>query len=225
VIENLVPDGVHFAETLLDLPDVRLFPQEEEIIARAVEKRRLEFTSVRGCARKALAAIGVQPVPLLPDERGAPQWPDGVVGSMTHCAGFRAAAVAHRSQILSIGIDAEPNQPVPEGVLTAVAGPAEVDEVLGLLRSRPAVRWDRLLFSAKESVYKSWYPLAKTFLEFDAAVVTFAGTDAGSPLSGSFQAQLQVPGPWPTGRTLSGRWIVEGGLLCTAIVLREPAVT
>ncbi|WP_306332212.1 4'-phosphopantetheinyl transferase [Streptomyces sp. KL109B] len=73
--------------------DITLSRQEEALIARAVPKRRNEFTTVRACAHDALAGLGLAPVPLLPDERGAPGWPPGVVGSMTHCPGYGAAAV------------------------------------------------------------------------------------------------------------------------------------
>ncbi|MDQ0585795.1 4'-phosphopantetheinyl transferase EntD [Streptomyces rishiriensis] len=37
---------------------VILYPEEEAVIARAVEKRRREFTAVRGCARLAMEKLG-----------------------------------------------------------------------------------------------------------------------------------------------------------------------
>ena len=66
-----------------------------------------------------------RPQPVLPGERGAPRWPAGVVGSMTHCAGYRAAALVRAADLASLGIDAEPHGPLPEGVLRRVALPAE----------------------------------------------------------------------------------------------------
>jgi 4'-phosphopantetheinyl transferase EntD len=109
VIERLLPSEVAYVEAFGDLPDVKLFPEEETLIARAVGKRRREFTTARSCARSALAALGVAPMPILPGERGAPQWPPGFVGSITHCAGYRAAAVARSRDVLTIGVDAEPD--------------------------------------------------------------------------------------------------------------------
>jgi 4'-phosphopantetheinyl transferase EntD len=50
VIEKILPDAVACCEAI-DVPDAALFP-EEEVISRAVEKRRREFRTVRHCARR-----------------------------------------------------------------------------------------------------------------------------------------------------------------------------
>jgi hypothetical protein len=81
VIEQILPPGVAAEEAFGDLPDVVLFPDEETVVANAVEKRRREFATARACARAALAKLGVPPVPIVPGHRGAPRWPQGVVGS------------------------------------------------------------------------------------------------------------------------------------------------
>ncbi|GGW73017.1 4'-phosphopantetheinyl transferase family protein [Streptomyces xantholiticus] len=197
-----------------------LFPEEEDCVARAVPKRRREFTTVRLCARAALRRLGHPPAPLLPGRRGAPRWPDGVIGSMTHCDGYRAAVVARAEDGLSLGIDVEPDGPLPEGVLDVVALPAEQDQLALLGARRPTVHWERLLFSAKESVFKTWYPLTGRELDFHEAHVTV------DLASGTFSARLLVPGPVIGGRRLSsftGRWAADGGLVMTAIAL--PAAT
>jgi enterobactin synthetase component D / holo-[acyl-carrier protein] synthase len=214
MIEELLPPPVVAVETFVDPPDAMLFPAEEALIARAVEKRRREFTSARLCARAALARIGVPPAPILPGERGAPTWPEGVVGSMTHCAGYRAAAVALAAEVATIGLDAEPNEPLPEGVLNTVANPGE-RAALADLPAGAGVSWDRLLFSVKESVYKAWFPLCRTWLDFTEAEVTIEP-------SGAFTARLLVPGPVVAGVKLTGftgRWLARDGLLVTAIAV------
>src|SRR5829696_6355628 len=121
MIDAICPRTVRVVEAYDDLVPVALFPEECAVIASAVEKRQREFATVRYCARAALAKLGVPPSPLLPGDRGAPNWPDGIVGSMTHCERFRAAAVARSSEVLTIGIDAEPNDHLPEGVLPLIA--------------------------------------------------------------------------------------------------------
>jgi 4'-phosphopantetheinyl transferase EntD len=123
VIEELLPRSATAAEAFDD-PETALeglYPQEEAAITRAVPSRRREYATARWCARRALGALGLPPVPLLSGQRGAPQWPAGVVGSMTHCAGYRAAAVAHSADFLGLGIDAEPDSPLPEGILESVS--------------------------------------------------------------------------------------------------------
>ena len=219
MIEELLPPGVAVVEMLADPPGVVLFPEEEKLLGQAVEKRRVEFTTVRHCARLAFAQLGVPPAPILPGEYGAPRWPEGVVGSMTHCAGYRAAAIARSVDIVTVGVDAEPHEALPPEVLNAVTLPEERGRLAKLAATRPEVHWDRLLFSAKESVYKSWFPLTRRWLDFEEASIVFDLTD-GEP--GSFYARLLVPGPQVAGVRLSGfagRWLVRGGLLFTAIAV------
>ena len=95
------------------------------LVARAVDRRRAEFTTVRTCARIALGRLGLPPAPLLTGSKREPLWPAGVVGSITHCDGYRAAAVARASEVAAIGIDAEPHDPLPDGILDRVTLPAE----------------------------------------------------------------------------------------------------
>jgi 4'-phosphopantetheinyl transferase EntD len=216
VIEEILPPEVASAEAFDDSAEVVLFPAEEAAVARAVDKRRREFTTARGCARRALATLGLPPAPLVPGERGAPGWPPGVVGSMTHCDGYRASAVALDREVRTVGLDAEPNGPLPDGVLETIATPAEIDWLARVAGDSSGVCWDRLLFSAKESIYKAWFPLTRRWLDFEEAVVT------PDPDAGTFEARLCVPGPVVDGRPLSGftgRWTVGRGLVLTAITV------
>ncbi|MFD8205291.1 4'-phosphopantetheinyl transferase [Streptomyces sp. NPDC059695] len=219
MIERLVPQGVAAVDAFEDVAEPGdLHPEEAALIARAVDTRRREFTTARRCARRALAGLGAPAAPLLPGPHGAPVWPSGFLGSITHCAGFRAAVAARSSTVAALGIDAEPNAPVPEGVLDAIALPDERRHLSELERSRPEVRWDRLLFSAKEAVYKSWYPWTGQRLDFEDASLTFTPDDG---TSGGFTARVLPPAPRGAalpGR-LEGRWLAERGLLLTAITV------
>ncbi len=214
MIEALLPPTVRVAEAFDDIPGEPVYPGEEEFVARAVPVRRAEFVTARRCARRALADLGYPAAPIRPDAARAPQWPAGVVGSITHCAGYRAAAVARRGDLASVGIDAEPHAPLPDGVAGAVTVADEPAALAALASARPAVHWDRLLFSAKESVYKAWYPLTRRWLGFDEARLTL------DP-AGTFHAELLVDGARCDGaaplRRLHGRFLVDGGLVLTAI--------
>ncbi|MGX2994001.1 4'-phosphopantetheinyl transferase family protein [Streptomyces sp. JNUCC 64] len=216
MIGEIVPGQVVTVWRPDDAEPAALFPEEAAVVARAVGRRRREFATVRLCARRALERLGLPGGPVLPGPRGEPRWPDGIVGAMTHCDGYRAAALARSAEVVSIGIDAEPAGPLPDGVLDMVSLPAERERLAALAGSRPDVPWERLLFSAKESVFKTWYPLARRELDFGEAEVRFA------PEDGTFTARLLVPGPEVDGRPLerlSGRWLVRDGLVLTAIVL------
>ncbi|BCJ55467.1 putative 4'-phosphopantetheinyl transferase [Actinoplanes sp. NBRC 14428] len=209
MIERILPASVRSAHAREDPPSATLYPAEEELVARAVPKRRAEFTTVRHCARQALASLGEPPAPILRGDRGAPIWPAGVVGSLTHCAGYRAAAVAHAADVAGIGIDAEVHGPLPAGVLDLVSLPGE-REHLSALAAGSGTWWERLLFSAKESVYKVWFPRTGEWLGFEEAAVTF------HPEAGSFTARLLRTGPFTE---LHGRFLVDDGIVLTAIVL------
>ena len=216
LLARIVPDVVAAEEAFEDPEHVSLFPVEEELVAKAVEKRRREFGTARHCARAALTRLGLPPAPILPGERGAPQWPVGVVGSMTHCQGYRAAALGRAGEVLTIGIDAEPHDVLPNGVLKSVSLPQEREQLTELARTHPGVCWDRLLFCAKESIYKAWYPLARQWLGFEDALVTFEPDTTG------FSARLLVPGPTVAGRELTGftgRFLADEAQLVAAIAV------
>jgi 4'-phosphopantetheinyl transferase EntD len=219
MLDEIVPPAVIAVEAFDDPPDVQLYPQEEALLRRAVTSRRLEFGTARWCARQALAKLGLPAAPILPGPRGAPGWPDGVTGSMTHCAGYRAAALAHSTDIATIGIDAEPDGPLPDGVRDRITSPEELPALAELMAAAPATSWDKLLFSAKESTYKAWFPLAQRWLGFTDVSVTV------NPSDGTFTVRLLVPGPELAGRQLTefhGRWLARNGLVLTAIAVPVP---
>ncbi|MGH4009953.1 MAG: 4'-phosphopantetheinyl transferase family protein [Pseudonocardiaceae bacterium] len=225
MIKKILPGAAACAEAFDDPPDAVLYPQEEAVISRAVEKRRREFRTVRHCARQALREIGLPPAALLSGEHREPLWPPGVVGSMTHCAGYRAAAVARSRDLLTIGIDAEPHQPLPPGVLETIALGDELVQIADLAATHSA-HWDRVLFCAKETVYKAWFPLTQRWLGFHDAAITInpAALDVAAinPTNGAFSARLLVRGPIVAGHALTefhGRWLVSDSLVITAIAI------
>jgi 4'-phosphopantetheinyl transferase EntD len=215
MIERLVPASIATAETREDIVDVELFPEEERSLGRAVEKRRREFVTGRACAREALRRLRIPATAIPNGENGEPNWPTGVVGSITHCAGYRACAAARIGPVISIGIDAEPNAPLPDGVLEEVAFGQERT----LLAASDGVCMDRVLFSAKEAVYKAWFPLARRWLGFqDVALSVDVPRE-------TFRARLLVPGPLVGGARLSevaGSWCVDDGVICTAVIVGAP---
>ncbi|WP_234443044.1 4'-phosphopantetheinyl transferase family protein [Streptomyces cellulosae] len=204
LIERLLPSYVAGAEARSDAADDALHPEERSAVAGVSEGRRREFTTVRHCARRALSALGHAPAPLIPDARGVPRWPDGVVGSMTHCRGYRAAVVARQYDMRALGVDAEPWRPLSEGVLGTVSLPGERERLAALEASYSRLAcWDRLLFCAKEAVYKAWFPDTGTELTFRDVSVEFDPTDH------TFRATVLAP----YRRDFTGRWLARDGIL------------
>ena len=150
-LASLAPRGVAVVETWT--PSVweaaPLFAEESAQLGPQVPVGRLrEFRLGRACARRALASLNVPPAPILIGPNGAPVWPTGIVGSITHCSGYCAAAVAYADHVAALGIDAELN----EG---------------------EARHWETLVFSARESVYKALSALTGGWLDFRNVEVTF----------------------------------------------------
>jgi len=202
MIEELVPATVTAVATCVEL-DAELFEEEVRSLGCAVDTRRREFQTGRACARRALARLGLPAVAIPSGARGEPLWPADVVGSITHCARYRACAVARAEDVLAVGIDAEPHAPLPAGVLATVAG-AQEQRALAALGA--GICWDRVLFCAKEAVFKAWYPLTGDALAFEDAAVRI---DAEG---GTFTATLRDG-------ELRGRWGAGAGIVATAVVV------
>ena len=136
-----------------------LMPEEASAFASSVVTVRRASGAVRIVARQLLARVGFAGCAVPKTKSGAPIWPAGVVGSLTHDARVAAAAVAMHRDFSALGVDIEPAEALPPELLELVATPREraeidVDPYHG-----------RLLFAAKEAVYKAVFPLDQTFLE------------------------------------------------------------
>ncbi len=202
---DILPSGAVSVETRKHLKWVALFPEEQHAIRRAGSKRRAEFISARACAREALAQIGFPGLAVPKGFDGGPIWPGGVVGSVTHCAGLRAVAVVRRGRFAALGIDAEPEAPLPPGVLPAIS----------TRRERAKLRWaglrigtvapDRLLFSAKEAAFKCLCGAGADAADF-ASVRIALGWGTFIAMGGTRRQRL------------TGRWHVRDGFICAVAV-------
>lgn len=231
MIRDVLPDdvvSVTFDE--LDLDDAAalaaLYPVEAEQIGAAVESRRIEFAAARACAREAMTRLGLPTGPVIRGGRGMPVWPPGVVGTLTHTDGLRAAALAPADRVRSLGLDVEPHGPLTDGVLDAVSLPAEAAWVRAARGEVGTIHWDRLLFTAKEATYKAWFPLTRRWLGFADAQITLTPTVVdGEGASGTLRSRILVdPHAVDGGPDLvefHGRWAVRGGYVASAIVLRH----
>lgn len=206
-----IRDHVVLAERYDDETDGDLFPAELALIATSVPTRRREFTTGRWCAHRVVAALGCPSQQILRGHAGEPTWPPGIIGSITHCSGYRAAAAARIADVLALGIDAEPAQPIPDGVLAKISGVDELRRVVDLTEYRPTVPWGRVLFSAKEAVYKAWFPVMQTWLGFEDVVVELE-------LDGVFAARLGKRSALLPNR-LQGRWSIDDGVVRTAVAV------
>lgn len=216
MIERLLPSTVGVQTCRAgEGSGVQVMAEEESAIATAVKSRRREFSIGRACARAALSKLGFPPSAIPTGPHREPLWPSGIVGSITHCAGFYGAAVALQKDCVALGIDAEVDEELPSGVLSLIS----VDEErYSIATASRRLNWGRLLFSAKESIFKAWFPLTGEWLGFEDAVVTIIPDDE------SFVAQLPhtlVPGT-DCPSELRGRFLIAKGLILTAVSIPAP---
>lgn len=183
-----------------------LHPLEQAEVARAVPKRQREYAAGRTMAAKLLAELGAPQGPLLAGPDRAPVWPEGVVGSITHCVDRAAVAVARADAVRGLGLDVEPAEPLPPGVERAVVFPVD------RLAPEAGAAAGRLLFCAKEAFYKSVYPITRQFLDFhEVSVVCRAG---------EFVAELRVDAPpFRAGERFQGQWRIDSGWIGACVVL------
>lgn len=213
MIERILPAGVAAAWTTREIPDAVLFPEEEDRIRGAVDSRRREFATGRHCARLALARLGLPAAAIPAGPRGEPMWPDGFTGSITHCRGYRAAAVARRERVRSIGIDAEAHLPLPAEIRDMVLLPEERERTDRLAASDAGVHWPMVVFSAKEALYKSWFAVTERWLGFHDAELRL------DP-AGTFAVDIRVSAAAIDGTAppvFQGRWHTDGNLIVTAV--------
>lgn len=193
-----------------DLPDA---------VRRSVPKRIRAFRAGRHCASRALASLGASPgvIPIGP--MGMPVWPSGIVGSITHSAGFAAAAVASQRQLAGLGIDCEAvmdeaacdellDRVLPEAGTVARLGPASVGE-----------KWPVFVtaaFSAKESVYKCLFPLVRVFFDFDAVRLETVDISTGEL---GLRVTQDLGGGVPPDLLLTARYRVKEDHVFTSVAL------
>lgn len=188
-----------------------LHPEEAATMAKAVDKRRREFTAGRVLARRAMAELGVPEATLLNGEDRAPIWPSEVTGSITHTHTWCAAALAHASDIRGVGLDVERNMPLKPDVLDAILSDDD-RRWLAEYSEDEQCALGKLVFSAKESAYKAQYAITRQFLGFDAMWIEL------DDVAGEFLAHFrQASGEFAVGHTLAGRFARRHELVATVV--------
>jgi enterobactin synthetase component D len=187
-------------------------------LADAIPKRQVQFRAGRYCAMKAMEALGPSYAgrSVARAASGAPLWPDGLVGSITHTDDFASAAVALRADAAALGIDTERimTEPRARNVGRMIAWPSE----LGHARSAGLSRLEgmTLVFSAKESIFKCLHGLVGCYFDFhDVRIVEVDGQER------TFVARLvkTLSESFPAHTLLRGTFDVESAWMHTGIAL------
>jgi 4'-phosphopantetheinyl transferase EntD len=212
LLQGLLDPLVATAEALIGAFPPTLPIEEEMAIRGAVVRRRREFAAGRSCARAAMQRFGLQgaPVPMGADR--APVWPDGVVGSISHCETRCVAAVALKADgIRAIGVDIEAAAPLEEDLALEICTELERSWLASQAESERG-HLLRAIFSAKECTYKCQYPITGQLIGFDAL-----GIDLDIE-NGTFTASFQKDVlPYRMGDQLCGRIRIADSHIVTAM--------
>ena len=191
---------------------------EEQVIAGSFgsQKSRAEFTLGRVYAHGALSRFGLESEPILRNpETREPCWPDSVWGSITHSAGFAAVAVGLKKEIKGVGIDLESfSRSVDFKIRSHVCVDSEL-EWLDSLPNEQANRALRIIFSAKESIFKCIYPGTKSYLSFKDVAVSVNETEKNF----SFIIFKSFPGIIQQGFPHGGRYSEMDKMLLTSVYI------
>lgn len=208
-LRQALPPGFAVAGRPIADAEPAAFPDEEEAIRNAMTSRRREFRSGRDVARQALRQLGHHPASIPRGRNGEPIWPITIAGSISHTR--RAAiAVAASTQICrSIGIDIEEVADIDPDITPIICRPGELSRAHLMPLAEAA--YAKLIFVAKETVFKALFPLFRVHLEFqDVNIVV-------DPMRASFAAD--VPSPIIDSNCLknaAGRFLISEAFLAAS---------
>lgn len=176
---------------------------------RMLPRRSAEFTIGRLCARTAIRALGGGHEELGRLPNGAVDWPRGWTGSITHSQGVAIACVGRTTLIRGIGVDIEPNVPLPAESALALAQDRFVGTAAGLQD-----QGSRLGFSAREAAFKALSAIGRSVPILAMTVTVWMDTQR----AGRFVVEL----PGDSDEQLEGRWwVLAGTFVMTAAIIPE----
>lgn len=213
----LFPPGVALCVATPAMFDAALPPEEADIVAGSVASRRREFAAGRTAARQALLRLGECPTRILKRGDGAPLWPEGIVGSLSHSGACCVAAVARARQVVALGLDVEGAERLPHDTIRLICSDAERRATTGWPQPQRDLAF-KIMFSAKESIYKAYAPRYGRFLDFRDVEIDGAPMDSGNGrlrataanraiVGGAFVASLEI------------RWLAVADLVFTCAFL------
>ncbi|HCC0887706.1 TPA: enterobactin synthase subunit EntD [Salmonella enterica] len=201
-----------FAEHRLHLVDFEassfhehdlLWLPHHALLRSAGRKRKAEHLAGRIAAVHALREAGIRTVPGIGDKR-QPLWPDGIFGSISHCASTALAVISRQR----VGVDIEKimNQPTAAELASSIIDSDERHILQASPLPFPLAL--TLAFSAKESVYKAFSDHA-TFPGFDSAKITsLTATQISLHMLPAFAVTLAE-------RVIPIRWLQYGDAVIT----------
>jgi enterobactin synthetase component D len=196
-----------------------LHPLEQALVVDVAPRRRAHFAAGRACAHAALAALGHPVEALLRSADGAPLWPAGVVGSISHCPDAAVAVVADRRDWAALGVDVETDRALADDAAAYVL--AEPEHARFAALPGGLAQWALPAFAAKECVHKCVHPLSGVYLAFDEVAIHFEVGPAALAQAGfTVEALSDKARVALAGHDWRGQWRRQDGLLFSLLAGR-----
>lgn len=207
-----LPSFVTFAVSRPWDPFPSVDAREQALLSsRVTEARQASFARGRFAAHTALRALGLDHGPILRGEDREPIWPEGAIGSISHAAGFGVAIAAPTEETDGVGVDLEQLRFAPE--LWEQVPTTDERRWLARLDSDDRDAGILSLFSAKESIFKAFFPRVRSFFGFEKATLT--------PVAGGYVGRLAsgIDREYPSDRSfrITCRW--SSKIVVTSVVL------
>ncbi|WP_313056362.1 4'-phosphopantetheinyl transferase family protein [Pseudomonas lopnurensis] len=203
--------STRFDPTLLDPDD---FLRWQIPAQKGVSKRQAEFLAGRLCAREALRQLtGLPGIPAVGEDR-SPQWPAGIVGSITHGAGWAGVIAARSQHWRGLGLDVERilRDDRADRLAGEILTPSELDGYASLPDSERA-RLVTRTFSLKESLFKALYPLVKQRFYFQDAELLETTPEGDARM----RLLIDLSETWRHGTELDGQFVEFDGYLLSLV--------
>lgn len=198
-------------------PMPRLMGDEVLAIDHVAPARAREFGAGRAAARQAMEALGQPPRPILQGDDRAPIWPAGLTGSITHTERDALAVVSDDPEIRALGLDMEPATPLCPELWDSVCTLAD-RRWLASLGPTQRGYFAKLVFCAKEAVYKAQYQISRTVIDFHA--VTLVIDLHANRFTAVMQQEVEGIA---RGSQIDGRFSILGNAFISAVELRDHA--
>ncbi len=214
MLDSVFPADVQYCIAEPWMWETPVSAAEEALVERAVDKRKREFRAGRNAAHSLFRQVGADCPALLKGVQREPAWPAGWTGSISHTTGICMVALASTDRYASLGLDVEQASPLNPELVDLICRKEEQVRLRDLrqeIGAHPAL--EKLVFSAKESVHKTYFPLNQHTLDFlDARIDLDWGRQA-------FTAHILNPEPNPRQpiRQLQGRFHFHQDWIVTCI--------
>ena len=179
MLPNPFPDHISFC--LLPIHSTsnqKLHPAEENYFSQLSSVSRKEhYRSGRICAGEVLSKLGTLGQPVLRDpQTREPLWPEGISGAITHSGNWAAAAAGKTSDVSGIGIDLEDLERQVDSRISRHVCIPEEQKWLQECGEDFLEQNLKIIFSAKESIFKAFFPYTRTYLHFHDARILMEQT-------------------------------------------------